>query len=109
MKVGNGELLNSDGLSEEIIEVPERFLSNESLITDIFGDILTPQNASSFSKMAILCPKNSDVDKVNEEVLYILEGQVRTYLSSDSIDDQTGEDEQNYPIEFYVSFMLRIM
>jgi hypothetical protein len=99
LKVGNGELLNSDGLPEDIIEIPDNYLS-KSLIKDIFGDKLTPETVEGFSKMAILCPKNSDVDKINEEVLKILEGESQTYLSTDSIVDQTDEDEQNYQIEF---------
>jgi len=50
--------------------------------------------------MAILCPKNSDVDNINEEVLELLEGAPVTYLSSDSIDDTSDDDRQNYPVEF---------
>src|SRR5277367_775788 len=40
------------------------------------------------------------VDKINEHVLTLLDGQTHTYLSSDSIDDQTGEDQENYPVEY---------
>ncbi|XP_053570386.1 uncharacterized protein LOC128660512 [Bombina bombina] len=50
--------------------------------------------------MAILCPKNTDVDKINEEVLSLLEGESSTYLSTDSIDDESQEDRDNYPVEF---------
>ena len=50
--------------------------------------------------MAILCPKNFDVDKINLEVLDILHGEAVTYLSTDSIDDESNDDRQNYPIEF---------
>lgn len=75
-------------------------LSSDSIIRDVFGDRLAIENVSQFSKKAILCPKNSDVDVMNENVLQILEGDRTQYLSSDSIDDATEDDGQNYPIEF---------
>lgn len=50
--------------------------------------------------MAILCPKNIDVDEINEKVLDLFDGSVSTYLSSDSIDDSDGNDIENYPVEF---------
>src|SRR5258705_70597 len=56
-----------------------------NIVNEIFGDKLTPENVETFSKIAILCPKNDDVDKQNEEVLQILEGHMWTYLTSDSL------------------------
>ena len=100
LKVGNGELTNDFGLSEDIIEVPSALICHESLIKEIFGERLFPQDVTNFSRRAILCPKNINVDKINEEVLDILEGQAVTYLSTDSIEDEDSEDRQNYPIEF---------
>ena len=47
-----------------------------------------------------LCPKNTDVGFLNEEVLMRLEGEMTSYVSVDSIDDGTAEDSHNYPIEF---------
>jgi hypothetical protein len=100
IKLGDGNLSNDVGLAEDIIEIPEKHLCHGSIVTAIFGDKLTPGDVEKFSKMAILCPKNSDVDAINEEVLNILEGETITYLSSDSIDDPNDEDRQNYPVEF---------
>jgi ATP-dependent DNA helicase PIF1 len=50
--------------------------------------------------MAILCPKNSAVDKINEDSLALLEGVSVIYLGTDSIDEETADDSRNYPIEF---------
>jgi hypothetical protein len=50
--------------------------------------------------MAILCPKNSDVHTINEDVLTRLQGDLITYFSADSLDDESNADRQNYPIEF---------
>ena len=57
-------------------------------------------DVAKLSKMAILWPKNSDVAKINEEILTCLQGEMVTYLSSDSIDDASDDDHQNYLIEF---------
>lgn len=100
IKIGNGELLNSDGLAEDIIEIPHNYLIQGSLITEVFGEKLLVPEVEQFSKEAILCPKNSDVDSINEQVLNILEGIPQSYLSSDTIDETTDEDGRNYPIEF---------
>jgi hypothetical protein len=100
IKLGDGNLSNDIGLAEDIIEIPDKHICHGSIVKEIFGDKLTPDDVERFSKMAILCPKNSDVDAINEEVLNILEGETVTYLSSDSIDDSNDEDQQNYPVEF---------
>ena len=100
IKVGNGELTNEYDLGEDVIEIPSKFICKDSLIKEIFGDNLSVAHVAQFSKMAILCPKNTDVDKINEQVLTLLEGQTVTYFSSDSTDDEDEQDRQNYPVEF---------
>lgn len=62
------------------------------------------QNVHSVFKMAILCPKNTDVDRINEEILKIIVGQENVYLSSDSITDE--EKSCDYTTEFLNSLML---
>jgi hypothetical protein len=100
IKLGNGDLTNDHGLSEDIIEIPDSMICKESLIKEIFGDKLSVVDIGKFSKMAILCPKNSDVDQINDEILNLLDGETVSYLSTDSIDDEDAEDRQNYPVEF---------
>ena len=100
IELGDGKLSNTHGLSDDIIEIPASFICHDSIIKEIFGEKLSPDDVAKFSKMAILCPKNSDVDNLNEEVLELLEGACTTYFSLDSIDDESDDDRQNYPIEF---------
>jgi hypothetical protein len=100
IKLGNGDLTNDNGLSEDIIEIPDSMICKECLIKEIFGDRLCVEDIGNFSKMAILCPKNVDVDQINDEILNILDGETVSYLSIDSIEDEDGEDCQNYPVEF---------
>ena len=100
IELGDGKLSNTHGLSDDIIEIPASLICHGSIIKEIFGEKLSPDDVAKFSKMAILCPKNSDVDNLNEEVLELLEGACTTYFSLDSIDDESDDDRQNYPIEF---------
>jgi hypothetical protein len=100
IKLGNGDLTNDHGLSEDIIEIPDSMICKDSLIKEIFGDKLCIEDIGKFSKMAILCPKNSDVDQINDEILNLLDGETVSYLSTDSIEDEDAEDRQNYPVEF---------
>ena len=100
IKLGNGELTNDKGLPEDIIEIPDHLICEGSLIKEIFGDSLSGQDIEKYSTIAILTPKNTDVDDINEEVLSLLDETIVTYLSTDSIDDSDDKDKDNYPIEF---------
>jgi len=99
LDMGDGKLTNDANLHEDIIEIPSEMLS-EDLIKEIFGERLHPSNVKDFAHKAILCPLNKDQHKLNEKILSILDGDTVTYLSVDSIVDETETDRRNYPIEF---------
>lgn len=61
---------------------------------------MKPSEVKSFSKSAILCPRNDDVCQINEEVLNILEGELYTYLSIDKVDCNIEAERENNPVEF---------
>uniref|UniRef100_A0A8C5MTH3 ATP-dependent DNA helicase n=1 Tax=Leptobrachium leishanense TaxID=445787 RepID=A0A8C5MTH3_9ANUR len=100
IKLGDGKLTNEHGFHQDIFQIPPKMICKNSIVKEIYGDHLHPDDISTFEKTAILCPKNCDVDIINEEVLSLLEGESYTYLSTDSIDDESQEDKENYPIEF---------
>ncbi|XP_060129913.1 uncharacterized protein LOC132592021 [Zootoca vivipara] len=100
IKVGSGDTPHIDGLPEDVIEIPSKILCTGDIIKNFFGDKNPVTDVPNLAKKSILCPKNCDVNSINEEVLNILEGETVTYLSSNSIDDSSEEDIQNYPIEF---------
>lgn len=100
MNLGNGELTNNHGLSEDTIPIPDDLICKDDIIKEIFGDQLAIENVAQFSKKAILCPKNTEAEEINKKVLDLFHGNTVTYLSSDSIDDSSDEDNQHYPIEF---------
>ncbi|XP_053561407.1 ATP-dependent DNA helicase PIF1-like [Bombina bombina] len=100
LQLGQCSLIYSEGLPEDLVEIPSKLICHDCIISEIFGKRLLPSDLHSFSKKAILCTKNCHVDQINDHVLNLLDGDEKIYLSSDSIDDQTDEDAQNYPIEF---------
>ncbi|UYV73006.1 hypothetical protein LAZ67_10001495 [Cordylochernes scorpioides] len=100
LKLGNGELTNDLGLDSDTFEIPSEMVCNRDLVKEIYGDKLLPSDFEQYTDKAILCPRNVDVDDINNRVLDILEGDSITYFSSDSIDDATPEDNEGYPPEF---------
>ncbi|UYV67509.1 hypothetical protein LAZ67_5001003 [Cordylochernes scorpioides] len=100
LKLGNGELTNDLGLDSDTFEIPSEMVCNGDLVKEIYGDKLLPSDFEQYTNKAILCPRNVDVDDINNRVLDILEGDSITYFSSDSIDDATPEDNESYPPVF---------
>ncbi|XP_011872724.1 PREDICTED: uncharacterized protein LOC105564719, partial [Vollenhovia emeryi] len=100
LQVGDGKLSNIDELNQDIIEIPNDFISEQSLITDIFGDQFSIEQVRQNQDRAILCPKNEDTFKINDEILRLMEGEEKEYLSIDSIMSDDPQEELNYPTEF---------
>jgi hypothetical protein len=55
---------------------------------------------SNLQARVILSPKNEHCLQVNERVLGTLPGEVRMYISADSVKCDNEEERQNYPTEF---------
>ena len=114
IKMGDGKL-NTD--STGAIKIPERFLlppnDPQALLKRVYGDRPRPlppsgscssadeykhilqENIKYYSDKAILCPKNIDVDKLNDEILQTLPGEGgQVYLSADAV--QIGDDAGLY-------------
>ncbi|XP_010490304.1 PREDICTED: uncharacterized protein LOC104768062 [Camelina sativa] len=108
LDVGEGRLNEpNDGVVDT--DIPEEFLITEvnspieSIINAIYGNWLhSAKDASYFQNRAILCPTNDDVSTINDQMLSILEGDERVYLSSDSIDpaDKRSKDNPAYSPDF---------
>ncbi|UYV64526.1 hypothetical protein LAZ67_3001100 [Cordylochernes scorpioides] len=73
LKLGNGELTNDLGLDSETFEIPSEMVCNGDLVKEIYGDKLLPSDFEQYTDKAILCPRNVDVDDINNRVLDILE------------------------------------
>ncbi len=100
LSIGDGDSAGDEHLSEDILEIFQDLLSTGKIVGEIYGKSLSAADMHQFSNRAILSPKNEHVDQINARVLEILQGDLVTYLSSDSIEDQNDQDNNNYPIEF---------
>ncbi|XP_071570011.1 uncharacterized protein [Temnothorax nylanderi] len=100
MQLGDGKLSNTDGLHLDTIEIPQNFISKESLIAEIFGDRITMEQIKENPDRTILCPKNEDTFKINDEILCLMEGEEKEYLSIDSIVSDDPQEQLNFPTEF---------
>ncbi|KAK1340004.1 hypothetical protein QTO34_018568 [Cnephaeus nilssonii] len=63
-----------------LLKFPYEMIFNESIIKATFGNSISIDNIKNISKRAILCPKNEHVQKLNEKILDILDGDFHTYL-----------------------------
>jgi hypothetical protein len=100
LQVGEGRLKCHTELGEDVIEIPEEFITSQSLVSDIYGITISVTQAKEFADRAILCPKNEDTFLLNDDVLNRLEGDVHEYCSVDSIDAVDEEERLNFPVEF---------
>jgi PIF1-like helicase len=102
LELGDGTLTNSEGLGEDIIEIPPEMVEKGSLIDSIFGKTILPNQVDEFKDKAILTPKNEDVHKLNYKILQRLEGNSLIYPSVDSIllEDESTINPTDYPVEY---------
>ncbi|XP_011883744.1 PREDICTED: ATP-dependent DNA helicase PIF1-like [Vollenhovia emeryi] len=100
LQLGDGKLSNMDELNPDTIEIPQDFISEQSLITEICGDRITMEQVRQNQDRAILCPKNEDTFKINDEILRLMEGDEKEYLSIDSIMSDDPQEQLNFPTEF---------
>ncbi|XP_056855859.1 uncharacterized protein LOC130505286 isoform X1 [Raphanus sativus] len=110
LDVGDG-VAGEPNDGDALITIPDEFLimdANdpiESISKEVYGDATALQEQKDpifFQERAILCPTNEDVNNINQHMLDKLEGEERTYLSSDSIDpsDQRSVNDQALTPDF---------
>nr|GEU44823.1 DNA helicase [Tanacetum cinerariifolium] len=114
LEIGDGKTgtveENSDGDSSWIT-VPEEFCipDDDNGLKNLIGFIydentLQHPTAADLQQKAIVCPKNTTADEINETVLEILHGKSMVYTSSDEAiplgSDLGGEVELLYPPEY---------
>ena len=105
LKIGNGTYPCSDSDNEVIIELPPSMLSTD-IITDIYGEnFSSPEDVIQFSKVAILAPKNDHCREINEKILNLIPGELKTYKSVNRLITENDEVLQ-FPVEFLDSLEL---
>ncbi|XP_043210441.1 uncharacterized protein LOC122375236 [Amphibalanus amphitrite] len=92
LTVGNGELPIVRELGEDVIDVPPEIQSPATSVAELAVRIF-PDLAANYvdtewlHQRAILTPRNSDVDKVNQVLMEMLPGATAEYRSIDSMTD----------------------
>ena len=106
LKLGNGTLPATPGLSLTTIKIPAHFLLSQqdvSIVQFVFGDpenLLQPEQQNRMADSSILCPKNEDCLRINNSIINLMPGEAVTFKSIDSVDSDNQEEINNYPTEF---------
>ena len=96
-KLDSGTLsVKADGILRGCFEIPEQFLlrENESIVEKIFG----VAEEGDYAKRATLTPTNIDSLAINAQDLERLPGDVKIYLSADTIETDDLNEINNFPV-----------
>ncbi|XP_074376960.1 uncharacterized protein LOC141718475 [Apium graveolens] len=79
-------------------------------IVDVtYPDFMKNYTTESYlKKRAILTPINAIIDEVNSHVLNLIPGITHSYLSQDSIDTETGNNDNDYESSFPIEYLSSI-
>jgi len=110
IQLGNGTLPQLPSLNDpELIEIPSDFLDVPfNLVHHVFGhpsQLLNPEVAEKISTRAILCPKNVDCLRINNDVIANMHGVLKVYRSIDTIDSEDPGEIADYPPEVLNTFI----
>jgi ATP-dependent DNA helicase PIF1 len=100
LSVGLGTLPEISGVPWNSIEIPSQMMTDDDLISTIYGQNLQQMNVNDLANRAILAPTNRDTLDMNRKIIQQLPGDLRIYYSSDSIISEDPADALNYPPEF---------
>ena len=90
LNVGDGTINDNN----DFIELPSNCISsNQNIAHSIFSKPILERNWSDLASTAILSARNSDVDKINKQVVELLDSKSeKTYNSIDSADNCENEN-----------------
>jgi len=81
LQIGNCSFPHSGLENESTVELPANNIC-EDMIKDVYGERFdSPEDVLKFSKVAILVPKNDYCWAINNKVLDLIPGEVKTYTS----------------------------
>ncbi|XP_074356662.1 uncharacterized protein LOC141696417 [Apium graveolens] len=94
------------------IIIPRKYLvEKKTNIAKDIVDVTYPDFTKNYTtesylrERAILTPTNAIVDEVNFHVLNLIPGITHSYLSQDSIDTETGNDDNDYESSFPIEYL----
>lgn len=113
LQIGDGSIGvpdEADPIDAKWVEIPNKFLIPDhdnallELIQFIYPhDALHKPTTTTFCDRAIICPKNENVNDINNHILNTLSKEATNYLSADSIiphANEKGDTEILYPPEY---------
>ncbi|XP_005104386.1 uncharacterized protein LOC101858351 [Aplysia californica] len=85
-------------IGEFAIKLPDDITvkSEQELINFVFGNLQSNTNPDWLASRCIICPSNTEVDRINNLIMQSFPREEKVYRSSDSVE----ENEHQYPIEF---------
>ena len=98
LELGSGQLpVKQTEPYDNCIEVPEQCVvhNDGDIVQSIFTDF-----ESGISDRVILTPTNEEALTVNEQIVGLLPGDIRSYYSIDSVVSDDQEEANLYPLEF---------
>ena len=99
LSVGEGKQMYKDIIDK--IEIPKQFsvkLSKLEFVKFVFPSLETGQLNLTAENKAIITPKNNEADELNRFCTELFPGEVREFLSADSVLDPS--QAQLYPLEY---------
>src|SRR6266542_4867685 len=98
LKIGEGKENIYENIGEDIIQLPNKIIFDKndtivSFISKIFYNLnenyANDQTYVDYIRdRAILTLKNEDVNSINKQIINIFSGEVREFLSADSVEDK---------------------
>lgn len=101
LQVGDGTLdSGSIQVPEDAIEIPSSLLATQPIVQQIYGSVINTSDTAELSKRVILAAKNEIVTALNAEIIQLLPGPEKIYLSADSIEQQDEANAIHCNLEF---------
>lgn len=99
LQIGNGTLISDRG--PDCINIPEDYIISEDLlIRHVFGDSINEDIARQYCNHVIVCPLNENCDRINDDVLHLIEGDFKEYCSVDEVVSDDPSEKLNIPVEY---------
>lgn len=100
LDIGQGNLPLTDGLDEDIVEIPAQMIIETDMVDTIFTNNINQLSLDELCKRVILATTNQESFSINSTIIEKLYGEVHHYYSADSVVTEDYNDIDTYPVEF---------
>ena len=100
LKTGAGDDVNEQGRTP----IPPNLICKGDIIDEMYGPSISPSDVEQLATIAILAPKNIDVDAINRKIIdrFNVSSPLdeKHYKSIDEVDDDERHQASFYPVEY---------